>query len=53
MRCKECKTEMTEWQRSKYSEELIIKLRCDVCGYETVEVIADRPMIVKPDKEKE
>lgn len=39
MRCKECKAEMTEWQRSKYNDELIIRLRCEVCGWEAAEII--------------
>lgn len=39
MRCKECKSEMVEWQRARQGDDLIIRLRCEVCGWETAEVI--------------
>ena len=50
MKCKQCNAELTEWQRSKHSDELIIKYRCDVCGWETADIVSLRQPIKEPPK---
>lgn len=50
MKCSNCGSEMTEWQRSKHSDHIEIRYRCEVCGSERDEKIdLYRP---KPVKEK-
>ena len=50
MKCKECKNEMVEYQRSKHVDFLEIRYHCEVCGWETVDVINEKPK--EPPKEK-
>ena len=39
MNCKQCKAEMVEYQRSQTADGVLVRYRCEVCWWETSDII--------------
>jgi len=52
MKCKQCGGELTEWQRSRHVEFIEMRYRCDICGWETADLISLKEPKEQPSKKK-